>query len=105
MSERGGMDKAPATNVEIQPSCIPQHVQRQLAAVLLRSIRRTQREDPVIWARIEARAAQIRRENTAACGAGAEARHETKDDEGVQNDEGREGSGEDHRGGYRTGAD
>ena len=46
--------------VQIDVSLIPPHIGRQLGAATIAAIRRVQREDPELWAKIEARAAEIR---------------------------------------------
>ena len=53
------MTAADAADVKIDVSRIPAHVQRQLAAATITAMRRTQQEDPELWAKIEARAAVI----------------------------------------------
>ena len=47
------------TEIRIDVSLIPANVQRQLAAATITAMRRTQRENPELWAKIEARAAEI----------------------------------------------
>lgn len=54
------MKAAEAAKVEIDISLIPPHVQRIIAAATISAMRRTQRENPQLWAKIEARAADIR---------------------------------------------
>lgn len=52
------MDKK--NEVHIDVSLIPPHIGRQIGAATIAAIRRIQREDPELWAKIKARAAEIR---------------------------------------------
>lgn len=54
------MEAAQAATVKIDVSLIPPHIRRQLGAATIAAMRRTQRENPELWAKIEARAAEIR---------------------------------------------
>lgn len=62
------MDAAEAATVKIDVSLIPDYVGRQIGAATIAAIRRTQREDPELWARIKARAAEIRENGEYGCG-------------------------------------
>lgn len=53
------MEAAQAASFKINVNLIPKNVQRQLAAATIVAMRRTQRENPDLWAKIEARAAEI----------------------------------------------
>jgi hypothetical protein len=46
----------------IDPSRIPPAVERRIARLTLRAMYRTRCENPELWARIERRAAELRRE-------------------------------------------
>ena len=54
------MEAAKAAEIKIDVSMIPDYVGRQIGAATIAAMRRTQRENPDLWARIEARAAEIR---------------------------------------------
>lgn len=54
------MEAAQAATVKIEVSLIPRHIRRQLGAATIAAMRRTQRENPELWAKIESRAAEIR---------------------------------------------
>ena len=54
------MDAAQAAKVEIDVSLIPPYIGRQLGAATVELARRIQRENPELWVKIKARAAEIR---------------------------------------------
>ena len=51
-----------AVSIQIQPGLIPQEVGKRIFASTLEAMRRVQTEQPDVWARIEARAAQLKTE-------------------------------------------
>lgn len=54
------MCPAEAAKVEIDVTLIPESLRRQIGAATIAMARRVQREDPQLWAKIKARAAEIR---------------------------------------------
>ena len=54
------MEAADAASIQIDVSLIPESIGHQIGAATIRAMRRTQREDPELWAKIKARAAEIR---------------------------------------------